>query len=325
MPRLSNVEKVNSNSFESAENRSLTSEVPHIHEEENGIQFFEGKCTVRVANQLELRQKAYEMIYKLYSSMGYTQKTDDGLKLSIYDALPETTTFVAEDDQGFIEGTLTVVFDSPLGLPAEELYKKEIDQLRNAGGQIREFVSFGINNKGKNSLKYLAGLFYCAFLHAWQRDHSTVLVITVNPRHENFYCRKLFFEKIGPERNYSKVNGAPAVFLCLSLMEISRLRHKMRIFPFSMLNYSNQEELDFANKIQNLICHMSDEEFFTFFIEETDMWAKASTQQKEFIKKVYPSNKVNHNEVSRALARAFSKKNRSSDVIRKNSAKIAQQ
>jgi hypothetical protein len=300
VPQISKKQMITSNSIGETAVTPLEKDNLKLVDLEKGLEFFGGQCMIHVANRLELRQKAYEMIYKLYSRMGYTQKTGDGLQLSIYDALPETTTFVAEDDQSFIEGTLTVVFDSPLGLPAEELYKKEIDQLRNAGGQIREFVSFGINNKGKNSLKYLAGLFYCAFLHAWQRDHSTVLVITVNPRHENFYCRKLFFEKIGPERNYSKVNGAPAVLLCLSLMEASRLRHKMRIFPFSMLNYSNQEELDFANKIQNMICHMSDEEFCNFFIETTDIWEEATPYQKDFIKKVYLSDETNQFAVSRA-------------------------
>ena len=115
MPRLSNVEKVNSNSFESAENRSLTSEVPHIHEEEKGIQFFDGKFSIRTANRLELRQEAYKLLYKIYSKMGIAQDKSTDLWLSIFDALPETTTLVAEDHKGEIGGAITLVFDSPLG------------------------------------------------------------------------------------------------------------------------------------------------------------------------------------------------------------------
>ena len=70
---------------------------------------------------------------------------------------------------------------------------------------------------------------------------------------------------------------------------------------------------------------MSDEEFYTFFMDKTNIWEAATLSQKEFIKKVYPADKANHHEVSRALARAFSKKNRSSAISRHNSAKLAQQ
>ena len=114
MPRLSNVEKVNSNSFEPANNRSLTSEVPHIHEEENGIQFFDGKFSIRTANRPGLRQEAYKLLYKIYSKMGIAQDKSTDLWLSIFDALPETTTLVAEDHKGEIGGAITLVFDSPI-------------------------------------------------------------------------------------------------------------------------------------------------------------------------------------------------------------------
>ena len=70
---------------------------------DEGLEFFNGQYRIRVANQLRLRQKAYRLLYDLYVKMGITQKKDGGLWLSIYDALPETTTFVAENDRGCIE------------------------------------------------------------------------------------------------------------------------------------------------------------------------------------------------------------------------------
>jgi hypothetical protein len=266
------------------------------------LDFFDGRCKVRVANRMELRQEAYKLLYDLYFEMGVAQKKDHGLWLSIYDALPETTTFIAENDKGCIEGALTVVFDSPIGLPADELYEGELDKLRGPGGRICEFVSLGVKNKGKNSIRYLAGLFYCAFLHAWHREHSTVLVITVHSRFQNFYCRTLSFEKIGPERNYGKVNCAPTVLLKLPLTEINALRHKCRVFPFFMLNFSEQEELEFATTIQNMTRPVSQEEFITLFIEKTDGWEKASPHQKDFIKNMYLHDENDHNAVSSAIS-----------------------
>jgi N-acyl amino acid synthase FeeM len=291
----------------------LTKENIKLVDLEKELNFFKGQCKVQVANSVTLRQKAYELLYDLYIKKGFTKKTEYGLWLSIYDALPETTTFVAKDNQGCIEGALTAVFDSPIGLPADELYKEEIDALRNYGGQICEFVSLGINDTVKNHLKILASLFYSAYLLAWRKKNASNLIITVNPQHENFYCRKTFFQKIGSERNFSKVNGAPSVLLNVPLRVYSRLKHEHRIFPFFMIDYSDQEELETIKKIEDMIQPMSDEEFFTFFIEKTDTWERALPHQRDFIKKAYPAHEINHNEVSRFLAKRISRNNDQSD------------
>ena len=71
---------------------------------EKGIHFFSDKCVVHVANRLELRQKAYEYVHKIYKHKGYTKNESSNLWLSIYDALPDTATLVAEDENGNIGG-----------------------------------------------------------------------------------------------------------------------------------------------------------------------------------------------------------------------------
>jgi hypothetical protein len=289
---------------------------------DKGIHFFRGQCIIRVANRFELRQKAYEYIYKIYSNKGFT-KNGDGkdLWLSIYDALPETTTLVAEDSRGHIRGTLTVVFDTPIGLPSDEIYKEEIDELRNEGHRISEIVSFGIGEPSKGSVKFLAGLVYSAYLLAWQIKKSTDFVISVHPRYETTYSKKLLFKRIGPVRRYAKVNGAPAILLNLPLSLPSRLKGKKPIFPLSMLNYSEQQEEELSGKIKQMLLPMSDVEFYSFFIEKTDMWERATVKQKNFIKTVYPPQEANHHEVARALAMGFSKKFFFSDVTQNKSTK----
>jgi hypothetical protein len=266
-----------------------------------GLEFFDGECMVHVANQPALRRKAYELIHDLYAEIGYTRKKANGLWLSIHDALPETTTFVAANGAGGIEGTLTIVFDSPIGLPADELYKKEIDAIRNCDTQLCEIKSLGLKNKGKNSLKYLAALFYCAFLHSWQSDNSDTLVITVHSRSESFYCKRICFEKTGPVRNYPKVNWIPAVLLSISLDKLDGLRHQKRVFPFYLFDFADQKELDLARQIKNGIRPLSDEEFFTFFVDKTDTWEKATQSQKCFIKDLYSPGKTNHDAAPGAL------------------------
>jgi len=147
-----------------------------------------------------------------------------------------------------------------------------------------------------------------AFLYAWSSNNSRELIITIHSRYEKFYRRRIFFEKIGPERNYAKVNGEPTVLLKLSLSEGNRLRRTRRIFPFNIITCSDQRDLELTKQIENQVQPMTDEEFFTFFIEKTDTWEKTLPQHKEFIKSIYPANDIDHNEIARLLAREFSKK-----------------
>lgn len=310
MPELSKVPKNKYSSHGDNLERVLSKEdsSPTDSETGTGIYFFEGKCRVRIANQPELRTKAYQLLHRLYSKMGIVPQESNGMWLSIYDALPETTTFVVEDDQGEMAGALTLVLDSPIGLPADTLYKEEIDRLRSSGRKVSEIISLGISDSAKGSVKLLASLFYCAYLLSWRLKNYNDFVITVHARYEKFYCRNILFKKIGEVRKYAKVNGASTVLLNLPLKLPEMLKGKRRIFPLYMLNYSYQKEIEVTKNIEAMLTSISEEEFYYFFIEKTNTWGKATPQQKEYIKKIYPAHQTDHFKVSRALARGFSKK-----------------
>ena len=271
--------------------------------------FISERCVVRVANRLELRQKAYEFVYKEYLEEGYIKKENNSLRLSIHHALPDTTTLVAEDHKGNFCGTITMIFDSPIGLPSDLQYKKEIDRLRNDGRNICELISFGIDRAQRESVKILAGLIYCCYLILWLVKESTDSIINVIPSQADFYCNNLFFRKIGNERNCPRTSGIPAVLLNLPLSLLSKMREKRRVFPFSMFQYSYQEEMEIAENLKRMLSPISDEEFYTFFIEKTDVWEKASAEQKDYIKKLYPFDQTDHFGISRALAKTVSKNN----------------
>lgn len=292
---------------------------------DNRIHFFDGRCVVRAANRLELRQKAYEYVNKIYRSKGYTKNKSNNLWLTIYDALPDTTTLIAEDKNGAISGTLTLVPDSPIGLPSDELYKSQIDRLRRAGRNINELISLGINSPQKNSIKALACLFYCAYLLSWRAQKHNDFVIAVNPRHEKFYCSKILFRRIGPLTKCTRVNGAPAVFLNLPLSLPGKLKEKQRIFPLTLFRYSDQKEEEIASKLKQMVLPMSDVEFYTFFIEKTDVWENATSEQKKYLKEISDVHAVDHFSISRVLARAVSKKYQNQNDSRdKNKLKVRQ-
>jgi len=275
---------------------------------DNRIAFFNHNCIVQVANNIETRLKAYEFIRNIYSAKGYANDSSSKLWLSIYDAIPETTTLIVESDEGIIEGALTVVFDSALGLPADEIYKQEIDGLRKTGHHLSEIISFGIRKENKNTIKILASLYYSAYVLAHRVKNKTDFIVTVNPQHEKFYVDKLIFKRIGGIRRYHKVNGAPAVLLNLPFSLPNKLKEKKRIFPLYMLDDSYHAEMLLADKLKKSLLPMSDMEFFKLFISESDVWENASAEQQRYIKNQYSLHNIDHHAISREMARSFAKK-----------------
>ena len=281
---------------------------------DSAIPFFNGQQTVRIANRLELRQKTYEYVYRVYLNEGYIKNRDSKFQLTIYNALPNTTTLYAEDHNGIFNGTFTMVFESDIGLPSNLQYKNEIDMLRCNGRRICEIISFGIDRTQRGSVKILAGLFYCAYLIAWHIMGATDFIVNVIPSQADFYCKNMLFRKIGNTKKCPRTDGIPAVLLNLPISLTRKLRTKKRLFPFAMVNYSEQEEVTLARRLQRMIVPMSDIEFYTFFIEKTDLWSKATDEQKDYIKKLYPTDMADHSGISRALAKTISNKHQNQKI-----------
>jgi hypothetical protein len=111
-------------------------------------------------------------------------------------------------------GTLTVGFDSPVGLQADQLYPQEMHAIRAQRRQVCEFTRLAVDPE-YGTRDALAALFHVAFLYASQIHGCDEIVIEVNPRHVTFYRRMLGFVHAGPERLCPRV-AAPAVLLRLA-------------------------------------------------------------------------------------------------------------
>ncbi len=131
-------------------------------------------------------------------------------------------TFAAYDD-GDLAGTLSLRLDSPDGLAADEIFRAEMDLLRQTGHRICEFIQLAVEASGA-SKPVLAGLFHTAYLYAKQLRGFDSVVIEVNPRHVGFYRNALGFVVMGGERANPRVD-APAVLMCMPFEEIARRLH----------------------------------------------------------------------------------------------------
>jgi hypothetical protein len=189
--------------------RNLTVEQVDVDDGDPGQ--LPGAFKIRLAKSRPLNEDAGSLVDRGYLRRGYRTAGPVGGDPNLY-------TFVAYDE-GKLSGTVSIRLDSERGLAADELYRDEIDELRNTGCRICEFTKLALDIKVV-SKPVLAGLFHTAYLFAARLRDCSFAVIEVNPRHVAYYRHALRFEPIGAERMNHRV-GAPAVLLCVAFDTIA--------------------------------------------------------------------------------------------------------
>lgn len=162
---------------------------------------------IRLADTDEGRNSANMLVERMYSWRGYatSHQTLES---------PNLLTLIAAENHSTI-GTISISFDSPAGILADETYKDEINIFRSRGSRICEFTKLAFD-PAVHSKQVLASVFHVAFIYAWHIRNCTDLFVEVNPRHRRFYERMLGFKRHGQTKNNPRVN-APSVLLRLDL------------------------------------------------------------------------------------------------------------
>jgi len=176
-------------------------------EEALGVVIKKDTFKIRLAHDDSRTREARFLVEKRYRDKGYQASGPSGQQVC-----PERITLATYKGDEVI-GTITIGFDTGAGLLVDELYKNEIDGLRQQGLRVCEFTKLAIDHKGA-SKRMIAGLFHAAYMYAIKIWDYTDIVIEVNPSHTPFYQRMLGFETLGDERICPRV-GAPAILLRL--------------------------------------------------------------------------------------------------------------
>lgn len=174
-----------------------------------------GAFKIRLAGSVQVRWDAGSLVQQRYSVKGYRTSAT-----AVYSNL---CTFAAYDE-GRLAGTVSLRNDSTEGLAADEIYRQELDVLRDAGRSLCEFTRLAVD-ASRVSKPVLAGLFHTVYLYATRLHNFDYVVIEVNPRHVSYYRHSLGFKAIGPERHNSRVQ-APAVLMGMSFGEIADYLHR---------------------------------------------------------------------------------------------------
>jgi hypothetical protein len=187
---------------------------------------------VKIASTRAEWEEAFELVANQYQARGYEPAGMSDLRFTSYHALPETVVLVAKAE-GHVVATFSQVADNLLlGLPLESVYRTEIKQLRQGGRRIFETTCLADRDL---SMREFTHVFLALIQMAWQygiAQGADTTVMTVNPRHRDFYTKVLGYVPLGPRRSYATVQGHPAeaYFLDAELMRLKAPRVYQRIF-----------------------------------------------------------------------------------------------
>ena len=165
------------------------------------------KFKIRLATTEDRRESASLLIQKMYSWRGYATKP-------VAEEEPNRITLLAFADEHVI-ATLTLGFDSEMGLLVDDMYKDKIDTLRKTGRKVCELTRLAIDQNVR-SKEVIAALFHIGYIYGKNIHKATDFVIEINPRHALFYKKMLGFEDFGEEKMCPRVS-APAILLRLEL------------------------------------------------------------------------------------------------------------
>ena len=177
------------------------------------------RLVLKIAETKEELEACFAVLHDAYVDSGFMKPDPSGMRVTIYHALPTTTTLCAKYD-GQVVGTISLVRESALGVPLQRIF--DLSAVREKEGQIAEVSALAVHRKfRKTGGSILFPLMKFMYEYCTTFFDTRHLVIAVNPSHIEMYESLLFFKRLSANmvESYDFVNGAPAIGATLDLKE----------------------------------------------------------------------------------------------------------
>lgn len=172
---------------------------------------------LKVAETQQELEECFRILHDAYVSSGFMKPAESGLRVTIYHALPTTTTLCAKYD-GRVVGTMSMIREGVFGFPLQSVF--DLSDVRAKQGQIAEISALAVHpDFRKTGGAILFPLMKFMYQYCTEYFDTRHLVIAVNPDKIELYESLLFFERLQETvvDQYDFANGAPAVGATLDL------------------------------------------------------------------------------------------------------------
>lgn len=166
---------------------------------------------VKIASERTEWRDAFQLVSSNYQAKGYEEPFASKVRFTPYHALPDVVTLVAMLGEKILATFSLVPDNTLLGLPLGSIYGDEIRSLRQSRRRLAEVTSFAADEELK--LREFRPVFVALIkmmMHYHLSQGGDTWVLTVNPRHRDFYTKGMGALPLGPPRVYSSVQNHPA-------------------------------------------------------------------------------------------------------------------
>jgi hypothetical protein len=172
-----------------------------------------------VASSPRDRQAALRLVYENYVQRGMIAENPYRLRVTAFHLMPTTAIFIARERERVI-ATVTLIEDSPMGVPTDAVQPEVVDELRNRGCRVAEVSCLAFADiDRRHFLPVFTDMTRVMTQFAWARGVDQLLIGCV-PRHASFYRRFHGFEQLGSVRPYSTVCNTLGVALHIDLKHL---------------------------------------------------------------------------------------------------------
>ncbi len=245
---------------------------------------------VRLAQNIEEMKSAFSLVYDEYRKRGYCMESPSRMHYTCFSFLPNSRLFILKE-KGNLIGTVSLIPDSPCGLPMESVFPSVVQRFRKPSRKISEVGLLALHTdafqKGSFSLANFRKLKAAFYLFKTMFDYArgaagiTDFLIAVHPKHEKLY-RTLQFQVLGPAvESYPGACSKPALPMHFDVLKVVKTVSSHHGVGSYFLNHFHPDE--------NTQTHFSwtRTEMGKFLKDYLPLWDKITPQYREFLERCY--------------------------------------
>ena len=242
----------------------------------------------KVAETEDELGQAFELVHEVHIDAGFVDDNPHGMRIHPANALPQSTVFVAKKGDKVVL-TISLLLDSPLGLPMSDDFGEEVSLLRIDQRRFAEVSALAADSDHQqDGMPVVMAMIKTMYLYAKNHLDLDDLLITASPEHAPLYRDLFLFENFGSAKTFSSIEGVPAVPMRLDLHtseERSLAAYAGQPPEYNMHGYFYHTEsavisLPTGNE---LVSPWTPQLLTHFFEEKTNIFEILSDHQRQFV------------------------------------------
>lgn len=198
---------------------SLLPESLRLHIIRSKVQIPSGidNIVLKIADTQEELEQAYRLLHDSYVGQKLMDVHPSNMRFNIWSALPYTSVVIAKIENEVV-GTVSLICDSPVQLPADKIFLNENNYFRSQKQRLVEASAFAVNPKYRQS-GHKISLYLMKYLYQYTSSilKADLLIATVRVSAVDFYKALFAFSQNGKNTPHTFVKGAKVGHISMSL------------------------------------------------------------------------------------------------------------